>query len=42
MLQAGRPIFKESGGVLLSPENTKRVILGKTGRYSPKKDYANK
>jgi len=40
MIQADRPICKESRVVLGSPENTICVILAKTGSYSYKKDYS--
>ena len=36
MIQADRPMCKESRVVLRSLENTTRVILAKTGSYSPK------
>jgi len=38
MIQADRPICKESHVVLRSPENTTHVIL--TGSYSSEKDYS--
>jgi len=37
MIQADRPICKESRVVLRSPENTTGVILAKTGNYFPQK-----
>jgi len=41
MIQADRPICKESRVVLLSPENTTCIILAKTGSYIlPKKDQS--
>jgi len=40
MLQADRPICKESRVVLPSLGNKIRVILAKTGSYSPLKDYS--
>jgi len=41
MLQADRPICKESHVVLPSAENNMRVILTKkTGSYSPENDYS--
>jgi len=37
MIQAKRPVCEESRVVLRSPENTTRVVLAKTGSYSPPK-----
>jgi len=37
MIQAERPICKESRVVQHSPEHTTRVILAKTGSYFPNK-----
>jgi len=40
MIQANRPMCKENRVVLRSPENTTRVILAKTDKYFPQKDYS--